>query len=156
MSTLYKENKRDFSMTFNWKKKLPFGSGNLDINLNRILIIFSLFHFCRHESLYCWVSLKSLGVAKVGLEPQPSLRPGPPGLVLGLLNSLNSFWVFSLSWFKCCSVLQENGSMMCLYFYCRKMDLVVWGRWGNGPQLLRRRKASGKYSGWKAVCIIKQ
>lgn len=36
-----------------------------------------------------------MGLAKAGLEPQP--RSGRPGLVVGLLNALNSFQVFSLS-----------------------------------------------------------
>lgn len=100
-----------------------------------------------------WISI-AWGWQELGWNPNPA--SGPRGLVVGLLNALNSFQVFSLSWFKCCCVLQEDGGMMCLYFYCRKMDLVMWGHWGNSPQLLRGRRADGKYSGRKAVCIIKQ
>lgn len=80
-----------------------------------------------------------------------SLSPGALGLLLGLPNALHLSEVCSVSFFTCYHVTQENGSMMCLCLYCRKMDLVMWGHWGNRPQIPRGRKAGGKYSGRKAL-----
>lgn len=129
-------------MIFGWKK--------MAIWHGRILLSFLPLIFTDCEACKTWndgVNLQSLG----WLELWAKSQLWAPGLFLGLPNAPHLSRVCSVSFFTCYRVTWENGSMMCLCLYCRKMDLVMWGRWGRGPQLPRGRKAGGEYSGRKTL-----